>query len=90
MAAVVARDPAAMRAWLQGTLRVTNDQMRDGLGLAGFDCLASLQTQNVDDYAKRCCDLVRKGPGNQAARKSVNSNTSGRRHEEVSLDGQVL
>ena len=71
MAAVVARDPAAMRAWLQGALRVTNDQMRDGLGLAGFDCLASLQTQNVDDYAKRCCDLVRKGPGNQAARKSV-------------------
>ena len=66
-----AEDPAAMSNWLENRLRVTNGYMRDGLRASGFDNLASLSRQNVDDYAKRCCDAVRKGPGNQAARKNV-------------------
>ena len=66
-----ADDPAAMNNWMQNVLGVGNNFMRDGLQLSGFNTLASLTRENVDDYAKRCCDIVRKGPGNQAARKNV-------------------
>ena len=62
---------AEMNLFLQNNLGVTNQYMREGLLDAGFTSLASLQRQSPEDYAKRCCDVVRKGPGNQAARKMV-------------------
>ena len=55
-----ADDPAAMNNWMQNVLGVGNNFMRDGLQLSGFNTLASLTRENVDDYAKRCCDVVRK------------------------------
>ena len=62
---------AEMNLFLQNNLGVTNQHMREGLLDAGFTSLASLERQSPEDYAKRCCEVVRKGPGNQAARKMV-------------------
>ena len=62
---------AEMNQFLQNNLAVTNQYMRDGLQEAGFTSLASLERQSCETYAKRCCEVVRKGPGNQAARKMV-------------------
>ena len=62
---------AEMNQFLQNNLGVTNQYMRDGLQEAGFTSLASLERQSCETYAKRCCEVARKGPGNQAARKMV-------------------
>ena len=71
MAAIPANDPVAMNNFLQVNLGVINPHMRTGLQQVGFDTLATLVRQDPKDYAKRCCDVVRKGPGNQPARKNV-------------------
>ena len=62
---------AAMNNFLQNVLGVNNQHMRQGLQGAGFNTLNTLVRQNPVDYARRCCDVVRKGPGNQPARKNV-------------------
>ena len=71
MALVPANDPAAMNNFLQVNLGVANVHMRTAIQDAGFTTLASLIRRSPEDFAKRCCEVVRKGGGNQPARKNV-------------------
>ena len=68
---MAANNPAAMNNFLQANLGVANAQMRTAIQAAGFNTLASLVRQDPETYAKKCCDMVRKDPGNQPARRNV-------------------
>ena len=67
---MAADNEAAMAQYLEDELGVTNPQMRQRIQAAGFTNLSAL-TKKDPGFAKKVCDVVRKGTGGLAVNKDV-------------------
>ena len=67
---MAADNEAAMAQYLEDELGVENDLMRERIQAAGFSTLRIL-VKKEPDFAKKVCNVVRKGTGGVAASKDV-------------------